>query len=104
MAVGEVPTRRIGSSEIEFIREAAARNPGNPLLPFARASIETRQKYDQTPDPVRAASLCDYGMKHLPADATLMISASPPASWQPWRRPSPRKRRTASSSSTAPRN
>ena len=68
MTLRESTTRFIGTMEIQNIRDAAATDPTNPLLPFGQAVIESSSQDDQSSNLIRAAWLCEYGLKHLPAD------------------------------------
>ena len=68
LTVREVTTRLIGTLRLSLVREAAVCDPGNPLLPFAYASIEAGKNNGQPANPTRATWLCEYGLKHVPAD------------------------------------
>ncbi len=70
LTLREATTRLISTMEPGSILEAAAVDPGHPLLPFAHAALESRQIENQPANPIRAAWLVGYGMKSLPADTT----------------------------------
>jgi WD40 repeat protein len=70
MTIRDVSARLIGTLSIPLIREAAACDPNHPVLPFAHALIEVRETLSQPANPIRTAWLCDYGMKHFPADTS----------------------------------
>ena len=61
-------TRLIEKSPFGNIFEAAACDPSHPLLTFAYAVFEVAKNPLRPADPARAAWLCDYGMKRLPAN------------------------------------
>ena len=75
MTVREANTRLIAAmeSQKQLFREATANDPAHPLLPFGYAALESHQYGSQPPNLIRAAWLCEYGMKHLPADADAAV-------------------------------
>ena len=71
LTVRDANTRLIAAvkTQSQVFREVAANDPAHPVLPFAFATVECDTFGNQPANPVRAAWLCDYGIKHLPADA-----------------------------------
>ena len=70
LTIRQTTTALIATMNPITLREALAIDPTHPLLPFAYADVEADKTRDQPANPVRAAWLIAYGMKHLPTDAS----------------------------------
>jgi hypothetical protein len=70
ITIREGATCLLSTQVPENIQQAAGVDPGNPLLPFAYATIDIGEDPKNSRNLVQAAWLCDYGVNRLPADLT----------------------------------